>query len=412
MTLTTLLIIAYERGEEMNIYVFNCSNTFNYGSMMMGENFIYYLNSTMGIKNTYYIETQEEININRLREDTGVDEIYSVKMNSLFKKGITKYDYVYGYIGTKNIISDFINEIDLVVVLGGDDFTEDYGWKAPILDALKFNLLIRKGLKVVMLGQTMGPYLSFRKPIMKCLLRKIDKIYPRDPMTFNYLKNFGLKNIAITDDLALLPLLKQELKVKTKEYITYCPSELIYRYSQEGKREDWIDFNLFMIDTVMTKYPDKKVVLLAHVLKPEHVDDRIIANELYNLVNEKYADRIIIEANAMYPYEVRNYLQQSLFTISSRMHPVISSIQCEIPAIAISYSSKYWGIIGERYGLDDYILDVRYMSYNKMKEEFVKIVDKIELEYLQIQKLMKDKNKVAKESIMNTLQEISHIIGL
>lgn len=393
----------------MNIYIFNCPNTFNYGSMMMGENFISYLNKITGTNHKYYLETKKEININRLRNATGIDEIYSVRMDAFFNEGINNFDYIYCYLGIKKIISDFTNEIDLVVVLGGDDFTEDYGWRGPLINAIKFNLLKRKGLKVVMLGQTMGPYHSFRKPMMKKLLSKVDSIYPRDLITYNYLKGFKLKNISITDDLALLPLSKQELKEKNKEYITYFPSELIYRYSKEGKREDWIDFNLFMIDKIMEKYPDKKLVLLAHVLKPKHADDRIITNELYSLVGDKYKNRIIIENNEMYPYEVRNYIQQSLFTLSSRMHPVISSIQCEIPSIALSYSTKYWGIIGERYGLGDYILDVRYLSYDKMKEQFIELMDKIEIEYEQIQEKMREKNKLANESIMKALREIANL---
>ena len=56
------------------------------------------------------------------------------------------------------------------------------------------------------------------------------------------------------------------------------------------------------------------------------------------------------------------------------MHPVVSSIQCEIPAIALSYSSKYWGIIGERYGLGDYIIDVRHLNYDEMKKKFVELI--------------------------------------
>ena len=391
----------------MNIYVYNCPNTFNYGSMMMGENFISSFNKLTGNKNKYYVETDDEVNITRLREATGVNEIYAVAQNSLFKAETLKKDYILGYLRLKNIISDFINKIDLVVILGGDDFTEDYGWKRPIVNGIKFNILKRHGLKVVMLGQTMGPYESFRKPIMKYLLNKIDKIYPRDPITYNYLQELGLKNIDITDDLALLTLSKQEVKPRSKEYITYCPSELIYRFSKEGNRQDWINFNLFMIDELMKKYPTKKLVLLPHVTRPEAVDDSIIANELYELVINKYEGRIIIESNEMFPYEVRNYIQQSLFTISSRMHPVVSSIQCEIPAIALSYSSKYWGIIGERYGLGDYIIDVRHLNYEEMKEKFSMLLNNIEAEYGEIQEKMKVKNKLANETIMKTIIEIS-----
>lgn len=393
----------------MNVYIYNCPNTFNYGSMMMGENFIKYFNKISNLENKYFVETRDDVNTERLKRATGYNEIYPVKQDSLFGEYNRARYYVLSYLGIKNIIDIKAKKIDLVVVLGGDDFTEDYGWKTPVLNAIKFNLLKRAGLKVVMLGQTMGPYISFRKPIMKILLGKIDKIYPRDPITYKYLEKLGLSNISITDDLALLPLSKQESKTRTKEYITYCPSELIYRYSKEGKREDWIDFNVFMIETIMNKYTDKKLVLLAHVLKPDNVDDRKIVNELYDIVKEKYDNRIIVENNEMYPYEVRNYIQQSLFTISSRMHPIVSSIQCETPSIALSYSSKYWGIIGDRYELKDYILDVRYMNYEEMKEKFDGLIDKIEIEYEQIQHKMREKNKLANSIIMKTLDEIANL---
>ena len=55
------------------------------------------------------------------------------------------------------------------------------------------------------------------------------------------------------------------------------------------------------------------------VLKPK-VDDRKIVNELYQNVEARYKDRIMVEDRILYPYQVRNYIQQSLFTVSSRMH--------------------------------------------------------------------------------------------
>ncbi|MEK4004782.1 polysaccharide pyruvyl transferase family protein [Paenibacillus sp. FSL H3-0333] len=394
----------------MKVYIYNCSNTFNYGSMMMGENFISYFNEITKSKNTYYVETENEINVLRLREASGIEEIIKVNLGSLFTENIRKINYFLAYINNKRIYTELANEIDLVVVLGGDDFTEDYGWKGPVINALKFNLLRKNGLKVIMLGQTMGPFLSFRKLLMKHLLSGVDKIYPRDLITYKYLcNNLGLKNIEITDDLALLPLNKQELKPKSKEYITYCPSELIYRYSKEGARREWVEYNLFMIDTIITMYPEKKIVLLAHVLVPVEADDRIIAKEIYDLIKDKYKDRVILEISEMFPYEVRNYIQQSYFTISSRMHPAVSSIQSEIPVITLSYSSKYWGIIGERYGLSQYIIDVRQLDYSEMRLSFIDIVKKIELNYKKIQEQMSKNNKQAINSIYKTLNEIAKL---
>ena len=89
------------------------------------------------------------------------------------------------------------------------------------------------------------------------------------------------------------------------------------------------------------------------------------------------------------------------------MHPVVSSIQCEIPAIALSYSNKYWGIIGERYGLEDYILDVRYLSYDQMKDKFIYLLSTLDHEYETIQKEMMNKNELARKSILSSLREIS-----
>lgn len=398
----------FEKVEDnMNIYVYNCSNTFNYGSMMMGVNFISYFEKVSNGKNVYYVETEDEINIQRLRYATGLDNIYSTSLDSLFKKEFNKYDYIFSYLKLKNLTSDLIKKIDLVVVLGGDDYTEDYGWKVPLSKAIKFALLKREGLKVVMLGQTIGPFYSFRKKIMPKLFSKIDKIYAREPLTYNYLVNLGLKNISIMDDLALLPLPKQEIQERTKEYITFCPSELIYRYVKEGSRSEWIDFNLFIIDKIMKRYSEQKLVLLAHVLKPDNVDDRKLVNELYNLASTEYRDRILVEDREIYPYQVRNYIQQSLFTISSRMHPVVSSLQCEVPAIAFSYSTKYWGIIGERYELEDYIIDVRYMTYDEMKERFIVVLDKLDNEYDIVQQKIKEKNELARENIIIALKEIT-----
>lgn len=398
----------------MNIYIYNCPNTYNYGSMMMGENFISYFNEISGGKNKFYIETMDEKSINRLVEATGVEEIYPIPMEHIFKEGTKRHDFLLAYLKMKNIISTSIPTIDLIIVLGGDDFADDHGWKKfllIILNGIKFNLLEKAGFRVIMLGQTMGPYRSFKKHIMKKLLGKITKIYSRDPITFSCLNELGLININDIDDLALLPLAKQQKKERTAKYIMLCPSELIYRHSREGKREDWLDFNLFMIDKVMEKYREQKLVLLAHVLKPAHVDDRLLVNELYGLVKDKYEDRVICEDRELYPYQVRNYIQQALFTISSRMHPVISSIQCEIPAIALSYSTKYWGIIGERYGLGEYILDVRYLNYKEMKGKFIHLIEKIELEYEDIKRRMSEKNKLAEESIIKALEEITTLRG-
>ena len=393
----------------MNVYICNCPNTFNYGSMMMGENFITYFNKACGLENRYYVETRDDKNIQRLMDATGSSDIHPVPMNHLLRKGLSKYDYLLSQLKMKKIISDFLEKIDLVVVLGGDDFTEDYGWKEPILRAIEFNQVAREGLPVVLLGQTMGPYHSFRVPVMKNLLKGVSRIYPRDQRTYDYLNQLGLKNISLTDDLALLPLARQQEEEGTKDYITFCPSELIYRYTMDGSRENWINFNLFMIDRILERFPDKNLILLAHVLKPEDADDRLIVSQLYNLTNDKYSGRIIAKKDEMLPWEARQLIARSSLVVSARMHPVISAIQCMVPSLSLSYSMKFWGIIGDHYGLGGQIIDVRTLNYDEMKERFVDKLECMEEEWKKMEDSIIRKNELAAMNIEKTLREVANL---
>lgn len=393
----------------MNVYISNCPNTFNYGSMMMGENFITYFNKACGLENRYYVETRDDKNIQRLMDATGSSDIHPVPMDHLLRKGLSKYDYLLSLLKMKKITFDFLDNIDLVVVLGGDDFTEDYGWKEPILRAIEFNQVAREGLPVVLLGQTMGPYHSFRVPFMKNLLKGVSRIYPRDQRTYNYLNQIGMKNISLTDDLALLPLTRQQEEEGTKGYITYCPSELIYRYTIDGSRKNWIDFNLFMIDRILEWFPDKKLILLAHVLKPEDADDRVIVNELYNLTTDKYSGRIVAKNEEMLPWEARQLIARSALVVSARMHPVISAIQCLVPSISLSYSTKFWGIVGDRYELGRQIIDVRTLNYDEMKETFANMLECIEEEWVKMEGSIKRKNELAAMNIEKTLRELTDL---
>lgn len=393
----------------MNIYLINCQNTYNYGSMMMCENFIHYSRRFASDKNIrYYVETESSEHIQRLIEATGIDTIYPVRLNALFIETLNGRLLAEGFLGIRKIVTSLAGQMDLAIVLGGDDFTEDYGWKGPVRQALKLNVLKRHGLPVILLGQTMGPFQSFRRPVMRWLLKSMDRIYARDGITCRYLADLGLANVSLVDDLALLPLARQEQEPEPADYayITFCPSELIYRYSRSGNREEWIEFNRFMISRLLHQFPEQRLVLLAHVLAPAHVDDRVIVDELYESIRSLYGDRILRVTEATFPYEVRKYIRKSLLTVSSRMHPVVSALQCAVPAIALSYSSKYWGIIGERYGLGSFLLDVRQLDYDAMQARFIHCLEQIEANRPEIVAAIRQKNEEAKTTIECALNEI------
>ena len=391
----------------MNIYLYNCSNTYNYGSMMMAENFITWFDRVSGAVHRYYVETGAREHVERLQAATGSEQIQISPLNALFADRISKKDYLMALAGKKTVLKADRPALDMVVVLGGDDLTEDYGWKGPLTQAVKLALLKKSGLHVVLLGQTMGPYGSWRRPVLARLLGRLDRILPRDPITYRYLAAMGLRNLALTDDLALMPLARQKSADNQQKYITFCPSELIHRYARDEGRAGWLALNKTVIDTLMGRYPELTLVLLAHVLQPASVDDRPLVRELYDWAAPRYPGRVEKQDQILLPYQVREIIGQSRLTVSARMHPVISSLQGQVPALAFSYSQKYWGIIGERYGLGEYILDVRQANYEQLGQDFENRLNRLEANYEDIRATMAAHNQRAEANIRAALKELA-----
>ena len=133
------------------------------------------------------------------------------------------------------------------MVFGGDNITEYYASKIGIAKTMMmFNNFAKKGIKVFLLSQSVGPFHSWRVPVSKRLL--LDKniyIYTRDKKSYRYLtKELGFQNVLDCADLAYLDLPKQNEKNEKKilknyelekgEYVTLVPSGLWWHYHQDN----------------------------------------------------------------------------------------------------------------------------------------------------------------------------------
>ncbi len=392
----------------MNIYILNASNTYNYGSMMMAENFIHYFNAQSGAENSYYVETDDIENTqSRLRMATGLESITAVPMGSLYGKGaISKKELLLSLLLKMNILSELAMKMNIVIVLGGDDYTEDYGWRALVSQLLRINVIAGR-MKVYFIGQTMGPFYTFRKLLARYFLSKADAVMVRDRITYDYLKKLGLRNIGEIPDLALMPLTREGDAPQKARYICLFPSELIYHFSKGQSRKECLDFYIRVCEYLVTEYADYELVLLPHVLKPEVSDDRVMVRDVYNALADGFKSRILMLDNEMLPYEVRSYIKSSAFIVSARMHPVISALECGVAAICFSYSRKYWGILGEGYKLEDYILDVRNGTFSELFQSFRKAVGIMQGNYKNIAGRVKSRVEADQKEIAAKISDLA-----
>lgn len=347
----------------MNIYIKHINNTYNYGSCMMATTLIdkiyKYDNSIV-----FYVDAMSIEDLERLKKETKCNNIYrdnyNIK-NKILHKVINKI---------KNMF--VTQKMDIIIIVGGDDISEYYGIKY-LEKQLKRLKVESKKKKVILLGQTMGPFSGNRGELAReCLMNT--KIYTRDDNCTEYLKSLNFKNVDTGRDLAFLPLPNQcevsgvlnKYGIDETRYITIVPSGLVDCYT--SNRECYISEYISIIKYILNKksLSDCKIVLLPHVLLPENIDDRLVIKEIMNKIDETNRSRIVSIYDDMLPSEAREILARGMFTITGRMHAAVSTFYMRKPAISLSYSVKYAGVIGNGLNMNELIVEA---SESKLWEE-------------------------------------------
>ena len=358
----------------MKIRIDHISNTFNYGSCMMAISIIRKLNDNKkDIK--FYVDTKTTEDLKRLKQELGLDNIYPMYKGD-------KVDILSRAINKIRRIS--INRsISSLIIIGGDDISEYYGIEA-LEKELKRLEELSQSKNVILVGQTIGPFTDNRGELSRKCLEKV-KIYTRDDKSLEYLENLNFKNVQMGRDLAFLELpnkkantILEKYNINDVKYLTMVPSGLYRCYTQD--KEEYIKEYLKILEGILEnkRLKEHKVVLLPHVLLPEHVDDRLIIRELLKLLDKKYQDRIVGINDDMLPSEARAILGNGLFTITGRMHAAVSTFFMKKPAISLSYSVKYSGVIGEGLDMNSLVVeatDKELWKQGKISKEVLEKVD-------------------------------------
>lgn len=338
---------------------------------MMGINFIHHFSSIINNDIIYVTHLSSKEDLKRLENETlnkNIIEKLDIFSHIRRKRKMEKIiDIIKRVIYlSKDILS--LNPIG-IVILGGDDISEYYSIKGLIFELYLLYKLSRKS-NVFLLGQTIGPFYSWRKQLARFCLRNC-QIFSRDPLSANYLINdLNLNNVFNSSDLAFLDLPRQnnldnteklfeKYEITSNDYITLIPSGLVNHYT--NNKVDYITswIHLIIALSKLHKLNSKKIVLLSHVLRPASADDRKIIKKIKKELPDELSNRIVYITDVILPSEARIILGNGILTITGRMHGAISTFQMLKPAISLSYSVKYKGVIGENLGMPDLIVEAK-----------------------------------------------------
>lgn len=405
----------------MKIMISHIPHTFNYGTTMMAANLIYYLNKKFKGNIEFYVDTKTPEELNSLIDSIGFENI---KINDVLpdksKIKMTNSDVNLDVNWINEYCDGIVKKYDFFIVLGGDVLTECYSKDYPAFESYKLDK-ISQHIPVFLVGQTMGPFTSWRKEYISKKLKDC-RIYTRDILTYEYLtKELGIPNVTKSSDLAFLDLpnqneydiqsLLKKFNLNKGEYVTLVPSGLVKCYT--NNYDNYIDNWIGIIEYLISK-KSFKVALLPHVLRPEHSDDRVVIKDIMRRMSSKYPKELIYIDDILLPLGARLVLGNGLFSISGRMHGAVSTFQMEKPSISLSYSVKYKGVIGQGLDCEDLIVealnDEKWVD-GKVITETINKIDYLINNYDDIVLKIKDNVGKCKYEVINMIDQIYKEIG-
>lgn len=197
------------------------------------------------------------------------------------------------------------------------------------------------------------------------------KIICRESLTYQALKNIGIKNIYLVPDPAFL-LNKIDLPLPIgfakDNTIGINISPMIIEHEQET---GMILQNYITLIQYIINQTDMQIALIPHVIWT-HSDDRIPLQILFNKFKNTGRICMIGDHNAE---ELKGYIARCRFMIAARTHASIAAYSEKIPTLVIGYSVKAKGIATDIFGTDqNYVIPVQDLNNpNDLKDAFIRL---------------------------------------
>jgi colanic acid/amylovoran biosynthesis protein len=290
----------------------------------------------------------------------------------------------------RNSTLKFISETDVFgSIAGGDSFADIYGLSRLFYVGLPQILIILLGKKLILFPQTFGPFKgSSARRIARYIVKHSEFVYLRDKKSIDDARKLlpasQASKVRFCFDVGFL--LKPEAKpnydnswiaaakANSRPLVGFNVSGLLYSGGYTGKNEFGLkaDYRALvenMIDFLIRE-KSASVALVAHVQSekqgtgPAEGDDAVCL-EIFNRLQSKYPGQLFFAGADFIAPQVKHVIAQCDFFTGSRMHACIAALSQGVPAVAISYSDKFVGVL-ETIGMTEAVADPRKLDENQI----------------------------------------------
>lgn len=287
-----------------------------------------------------------------------------------------------------------LKDSDIIIVCGGGFLGGKKYDSLMHVFQIYLDTLFKK--PVIVMGISVEP---IKKKIIKKytekILKRVDFIFAREKITYDYLKSFLDKDkLDLIPDMAFMV----EEKIENSKLISDIrnKTDLVFgitarkwnfpniKTSKEIAMQNYKD----SIKEMMMNYIDKYnayFVFLPQVIAYTN-NDIVTAREIKESLDKKYQENVVILDDDLSPIELKSLIGNMDYFIGTRMHSNIFAASMRIPNIVIAYEKKTNGIM-EMIGIEDYIVEIDSITSKELIEKVDKCINNRE-------KIVKHLNKV------------------
>lgn len=323
-----------------------------------------------------------------------------------------------------NVWLRHIHDSDLIVAIsGGDSFSDIYGLGRFLYVALPQLLAIFSGKRLVLLPQTLGPFKGrLTQWIARYILARADTIYSRDRIALNSTSlaatnGHPANRVRFCYDVGfVMDPRKPASSESTLSSLTRDASRTLVGLNVSGllAKGGYNQQNMFGLkadyNKVMARLVDffihsrgANVVLIPHVFGAgdDSESDSAACQRLYRSLAPLFGDRLHLLEGEYDQHEIKYIIGMCDFFVGSRMHACIAALSQSVPALAISYSDKFIGVL-QTLDIDSLVADARRLDEDSILEVTARNYD----QRSSIRQCLDRKIPLVKETVFNLFGDI------
>jgi colanic acid/amylovoran biosynthesis protein len=275
-----------------------------------------------------------------------------------------------------------IKDYDIFLSAGGDNYAE-----AP--DGTLYHIL-RDLMKIgdkaatqnrifVLWGASVGPFSKDNIDIVKRNLSKADILFPREQISYDYLKNQKLQGpeiITVADPAFCMETRKEELLQSRENEIIIGLNISRLSVDHSFRDKDRGEIILFQaLDSLLHEKPNLKYLCIPHVMTDRGgLQDDIDFMNRY-IEHSVHKERISILEFGIGAKKTKEYISQCNIIIAARMHCCIAGISSATPTLFLTYSHKGTGMARYAYGNEELTINLKEITAELLKQKVDRILD-------------------------------------